>query len=359
MRRSLAYAVLLLSLTSTVAAMPPSELFAKASPSVVVVETTDAKGKRSGQGSGVVVGPGLVVTNCHVLKGAAKAEVLHKERRYRADLRDVDVDRDLCSLDARGLVAPAAAVGTSRMKVGERVYTIGAPQGLELTLGEGLLSSRRGEGEYQLLQVSAPISPGSSGGGLFDEAGRLVGITTMFHREGQALNFAVPVEWIAELPARHLQAAETAGEAADDGVDAATAAADAAAAAADAAATAADAAYEPQPAPRDRWVEISDDGNKRRSVDSRDLERRGASVTFWVRDEYGTPELYGSKRVSSIKSKWEAQCGAGRHRFLGIWFYDKAGKVMSATDPDYTWETTIPDSVAEEVVEFVCEATQP
>jgi S1-C subfamily serine protease len=78
--------------------------------------------------------------------------------------------------------------------VGERAYSIGTPIGLELTLGEGVVSSKRTPEDRRYIQTSAPISPGSSGGGLFDAQGNLLGITT-FHVVGaQNLNFAIAAE---------------------------------------------------------------------------------------------------------------------------------------------------------------------
>ena len=80
------------------------------------------------------------------------------------------------------------------MKVGERVYTIGAPSGLERTLGEGLISGLRTTEEGKLIQTSAPISPGSSGGGLFDSSGHLIGVTSFLLKDAQSLNFAIVAE---------------------------------------------------------------------------------------------------------------------------------------------------------------------
>jgi hypothetical protein len=86
--------------------------------------------------------------------------------------------------------------------VGERVYAIGAPEGLELTLSEGLVSGLRSRGNFRVIQTTAPVSHGSSGGGLFDSQGKLVGITTFSFHEGQNLNFAIPTEWILALAAQ-------------------------------------------------------------------------------------------------------------------------------------------------------------
>ncbi len=178
-------------------------VFEAAAPSIVVVQVKDAKGKTEGQGSGVVIGKEEIVTNCHVIENAASYSVKHQERQFMARLKHADWTRDICSLTVKGLDARVAPLGsTKRLKVGQKVFAIGAPQGLELTLSEGILSSLRELDDGRYLQISAPISPGSSGGGLFDEDGRLIGLPTFYLSEGQQLNFAVPVEWVQALPQR-------------------------------------------------------------------------------------------------------------------------------------------------------------
>jgi S1-C subfamily serine protease len=82
------------------------------------------------------------------------------------------------------------------------VYAIGTPQGLERTLSQGLVSAMRETSEGTVIQTSAPISPGSSGGGLFDTQGQLVGITTFQTKTGQNLNFAIPVDWLDTMRTR-------------------------------------------------------------------------------------------------------------------------------------------------------------
>ena len=199
--------VVIFLLAFDVQAKTASEVFDTVSASVVTVQTYDAKGKILSFGSGVVLSEGGVATNCHVLEGAVKVEVLRQTTKYPATLRHNDRDRDVCSLSVNWLTAPPVMIGsTSQLKVGARVYAIGAPKGLELTLSEGIISSLRPVDGGQYLQITAPISPGSSGGGLFDEEGRLIGLPTFYLTEGQQLNFAVPVEWISELPKRHTEA---------------------------------------------------------------------------------------------------------------------------------------------------------
>lgn len=106
------------------------------------------------------------------------------------------MDTDRCYLQTEKIkVSPVRGVRSyNDLVVGERVYTIGAAAGLENTLGEGLISRLRSNREIRLIQTSAPISQGSSGGGLFDGRGNLLGITTLTLRESQNLNFAIAAE---------------------------------------------------------------------------------------------------------------------------------------------------------------------
>jgi S1-C subfamily serine protease len=186
-------------------ALAPEELFEKLVPSVWTIEVFDAANRPMGLGSGVVVAPGSVVTNCHVLAKSSRVAVTRENVSYGAVLEHPDPERDLCLLRVRNLRAPPVAMGDAEsLKIGARVYAIGSPRGLEQTLSDGLVSGvRRSErGELQAVQISVPISPGSSGGGLFDGQGRLVGITTSGLRDSQNLNFAMPANWIAEVPER-------------------------------------------------------------------------------------------------------------------------------------------------------------
>lgn len=183
------------------------ELFRKLSPSVFVVKTLDPADPPGKQGSAVVIGPNLLVTNFHVVEDAARVVVLHNGMTWTVKHVSFDREHDLALLDVDGVAAPAVVPRFSDLAVGERVYAIGAPEGLELSLSEGMISGlRQAEGE---IQTTAPISPGSSGGGLFDATGRLVGVTTASVTEGQNLNFAVPSKWVALLWSRAVPGSES------------------------------------------------------------------------------------------------------------------------------------------------------
>ncbi|MDH5535278.1 MAG: trypsin-like peptidase domain-containing protein [Betaproteobacteria bacterium] len=182
-----------------VCAKTPEQIFQQASKSVVTIHAYDKDGNALNQGGGVVVGKEAVATNCHVVEDSARIAVHHETHVYEAKLTHADNDRDLCQVAVSQLDAPRATLWTGQLRVGQRVYAIGAPEGLELTFTDGLISSLREFEGSQYIQTSAAISSGSSGGGLFDSEGRLIGITSFFLQDGQNLNFALPVIWISKL----------------------------------------------------------------------------------------------------------------------------------------------------------------
>lgn len=195
-------------LSGSAAALQPAEVYAKVAPSVWRVQTYDVDGLPIGIGSGVVIAPDTLVTNCHVLAKAKRVAVKREKISIDAKLEMWDPQRDVCQIKAPNLGAPVVALGeVGKLKVGQNVYAVGNPKGLDLTMSAGLLSSIRRNTKDQviLLQTSAAISGGSSGGGLFDDEGVLIGLTTLgsVSADAQNLNFAVPVDWVRELPQRH------------------------------------------------------------------------------------------------------------------------------------------------------------
>lgn len=180
------------------APLPPTLLFQKLSPSVLRVEASLDGGVS--QGSAVAVSPSLVATNCHVVEGAAKIVVKQSSVTYSALLSQSDPVTDRCLLEVSPAnLTPVAGVRSySDLTVGEALYTLGNPSGLDLTISDGMLSGLRHDEGVRYVQTSAPVSPGSSGGGLFDNQGNLVGITTLVlagkEHLNQSLNFAIAAE---------------------------------------------------------------------------------------------------------------------------------------------------------------------
>lgn len=186
-------------------ATAPDKLYSMLAPSIWRVVAYDGAGKAFAQGSAVVIGPETLLTNCHVLAKASSFVVRQGAVVVAARLQYSDVERDMCQIIARTLKAPAVTMGDSdKVAVGQRIYTLGNPLGMELTLSDGLVSAMRKDASEKLkfIQISAPISPGSSGGGLFDDDGALIGITSAGMDKGQNLNLAIPISWQRELPER-------------------------------------------------------------------------------------------------------------------------------------------------------------
>ena len=146
-------------------------------------------------------------------RGLSRSQVRRELRDapLPATLLQWDPQRDLCMLAAPGLEAPVVKLARlADTAIGQTAFAIGHPQNLDLTVSSGLVSSmrRNDAGQVFLLQTSAAISGGSSGGGLFNERGELLGVTTIGSVLGAAqnLNFVVPADWVADLPRRHAAA---------------------------------------------------------------------------------------------------------------------------------------------------------
>lgn len=179
------------------------DIFAEIAPSVARVNVLDASGRAVATGSGVVIEAGTLITNCHVARRGPQLNVKIGQDTLPAELSLADEALDLCQLRVAGLEAPSVEIGSvASLRTGQKVFAIGAPQGLDLTISDGIVSSLREVAGGTVIQTTAPISPGSSGGGLFNTAGQLVGIMTFQHRYGQNLNFALPADWIGEMQAR-------------------------------------------------------------------------------------------------------------------------------------------------------------
>jgi S1-C subfamily serine protease len=171
------------------------ELFQMASPAVILIETYDEEGHERGFGSGFAVSSdGSVVTNYHVIRGASRATAKFADGTFAtvSGIVAYDPDHDVAVIKIQGASPPTLKLGNSdSLRVGDHVVAIGSPLGLQNTLSDGIVSALRGG----LIQMSAPISPGSSGGPVLNTAGEVVGISVATITAGQNLNFAVPVNW--------------------------------------------------------------------------------------------------------------------------------------------------------------------
>ncbi|HZB55271.1 MAG TPA: serine protease [Reyranella sp.] len=169
------------------------DVFDKASGAVYVVKADRRLG------SAVAISDNELLTNCHVTGDLPEVKIARAKDEMPAKVISRNADADRCVLRTDTKLAKWVTVRPyDDIKVGERAITIGTPQGLELTAAEGIVSSKRLYNQTRVVQTSAPISQGSSGGGLFDARGHLLGITTFYFRGGQNLNFAVAAEEYAQ-----------------------------------------------------------------------------------------------------------------------------------------------------------------
>ncbi|MCG8424183.1 MAG: trypsin-like peptidase domain-containing protein [Proteobacteria bacterium] len=206
------------------------ELFRELSPSVVHITNVTTRRNRfslnvmeipQGTGSGLVWDDhGHIVTNFHVIRGASHAEVQfsgHPEV-YRGEIIGVAEDKDLAvvRIDAPRSKLRAIPVGTSNnLQVGQKVFAIGNPFGLDQTLTTGVISGLGREIQsvterpiYDVIQTDASINPGNSGGPLIDSAGRLIGVNTAIYSPsgGSAgIGFAVPVDTVNRIVPQLIQ----------------------------------------------------------------------------------------------------------------------------------------------------------
>ena len=177
--------------------LTPAQIAEIAIPSVVVIKTP------IGLGSGFVAAPeGKIVTNFHVIRGASQATVVTSDRVEHKDVEVIALDEahDLAVLriSAPGL-RPLPLADSSTSKPGEHVVAIGNPLGLGVTISDGLLSGIREFPKATFLQISAPISRGSSGGPVLNDRSEVIGVSTFLLAGGQNLNFAVPINAVKRM----------------------------------------------------------------------------------------------------------------------------------------------------------------
>jgi tetratricopeptide (TPR) repeat protein len=183
------------------------EIVKRIAPSVVVITTYNENGEAIGQGSGFFVNKnGDIVTNRHVLEGANRAEVRIADGRIYAVTKIVAEDKEgdiiKVSTDIPSSAVSPLSMSSYIPEVGEGIVVIGSPMGLEATVSDGIVSAVRDiPGFGNIIQITAPISPGSSGSPVVNMKEEVIGIATFQFVEGQNLNFAIPGERLAKTKA--------------------------------------------------------------------------------------------------------------------------------------------------------------
>lgn len=184
------------------------DIYDMCSEAVFYIETYDMHGDIIGTGSGFFIDKnGTAVTNCHVLEDAfsAKATLIDTRELNIKGALAYDKGMDLAIISVEGSNFHSLDLGSSAdIKGGEKIYTLGSPLGLSNTISEGIVSTpnRLVEGK-EYIQISAPISVGSSGGALINAKGQAIGVTTAGFFNGQNLNFAVGTDWVKTVIAKN------------------------------------------------------------------------------------------------------------------------------------------------------------
>jgi len=186
------------------------ELVKRIKPSSVAIETFDAKGNALSRGSGFFIAPDRIVTNRHVIEKSSRVEIhLMDGKKFTVKgVLAIDGEGDLAMLQVdvpRAFAIPLPILRTVPQE-GESIVVVGNPFGLEGSVSNGIVSAVREISGYgKIIQITAPISPGSSGSPVVNMSGQVIGIASLQAAEGQSLNFAIPSERILQLKVSEMQ----------------------------------------------------------------------------------------------------------------------------------------------------------
>lgn len=162
-----------------------------------------------GLGSGFFIGDSIIATNFHVIEGASEAYCYtnNSSTKFKIDgYLAVDKAIDLILLKVSGFNRKAIKISLGSVEPGQKIFVMGSPKGLPATISDGIVSGLRDFEGYKLIQITAPISHGSSGGPVLDAKGELIGVSVGQYEGGQNLNFAIPksnIELLLNTKASH------------------------------------------------------------------------------------------------------------------------------------------------------------
>lgn len=191
--------LLLLFLCSALCANaePDRKLYQKIWPSIVRVHAVMDQGKTA-TGSGIVVAPDKVISNCHVTRDARAIDIVAWNSKWKVKEQVKDVDHDLCLLIVTREIGKPVEFGDS-VAIGKEVLAAGHPNGGRLEVTDGQITGLHNLDGGQIIQSTAAFDSGESGGGVFDRDGKLIGVITFRSQAGGAFYFAVPVAWVQKL----------------------------------------------------------------------------------------------------------------------------------------------------------------
>lgn len=194
-------AAIILSIPSLVFALSAEDVYKKVNQSVYTIYTVNYYEKKPvSLGSAIAVTDHILATNCHVALTGNYLGIMVNNDFKLGTLFFRDPSRDICFVEVPGISFNPVKIRDSKdVKVGEAVYAIGNPEGLEKSISQGIISNKRKDRGGYVLQTDASVSFGSSGGGLFDQNGNLIGITNSIDKDSRKIAFALPTEWITQI----------------------------------------------------------------------------------------------------------------------------------------------------------------
>ena len=300
----------------------------------------DAAGRVTAQGSGFYFGPGRIATNYHVIAGATTVRIIGADGDTLAATtfaEAADVELDLAILPAPKGHSGGLWLETLYPDVGDRVWAYGSPKGLAGTMTDGIVSAVRERNGRTVLQISAPISPGSSGGPVLDSQGRVIGVTVSSVRGGQNLNFAVPGRELARLAARRgtrvdFPIGTPRGDARSESV------------------------VGPRPELPERWQFLARNvSDVELYYDRVSLAQRNERLRVWVYSRFPETLMAGEAAFDASQALFEVRCDQREFR-LNQYLLLRGQEVIGSNGSvsSGSWSAVAPDSVAEGLVTTLC-----
>lgn len=191
--------------TNAYSQLNTAEIYKNSKNSVVLIVSYDSMGIPSSLGSGFYFEKEKIATNFHVIEQASKIVFKHIGEKSFNEVDKIlsfskNLDLAILSVSKQG--KPLIIENDSTVDIGEKVIAIGNPRGLEGSVSEGIISAIRGDKDLKYFQITTPISPGSSGGPLFNKNGNVIGVTTATLKDSQNLNFAMPADLLLTLKSK-------------------------------------------------------------------------------------------------------------------------------------------------------------
>jgi tetratricopeptide (TPR) repeat protein len=312
--------ILFVSLTGAFAQNSDSipDIVARIKPSVVSVFAYDSSGKRTKSGSGFCVAPNRIITNKHVIEDAVKIVIRTSDNSNFnvIKIESVDSTGDLALLKTEELdsqIKPLT-IADYAPRVGEKILVLGNPRGLEGTVSDGIVSAFRNVPNIgKLVQITAPISQGSSGSPVINLKGEVIGVATLNLKDGQNLNFAISSERVISLWSNLLTKTES------------------------------ESVSNRAPYKNKRWRLLTD---KNVSYDTETFIEKLGLITAWIQ--------YKDADGSYSKVLTEINCKTAKIRSVQSLDYNKTGDLIRNTERSGNWQSFVPETKGEQMYKIFC-----